>query len=47
MKSMKTAMKVRNSVILGQGSICHFVIGFFFFGKDVLGLFVSVLFKAT
>lgn len=43
MKSMKTALKVRNSVILDQGSICHFVVGFFL--KDVLDWFVSVLFK--
>lgn len=37
MKSMKTALKVRNSVILDQGSICHFVVEFFL--KDSLSLF--------
>jgi len=29
MKSRATALKVRNSVILCQGSICYLVVGFF------------------
>lgn len=43
MKSVKTALEVRNSIILGQASTCHFFTRIYF--KDVSSLFACILFK--